>query len=53
MAGMPSFAEIANITAETERLEKIRNECADMAFGKEWAWIKAEKKKLETDRLKS
>jgi hypothetical protein len=44
---MRSLGEIALIKAEIERLEKLREECADSGIRKLIeAWIEAEKKKL-------
>lgn len=49
-AGVPSPTEIANIMAEIERLEKLRNECTDNGIRKRIeAWIKTEKKKLDSE----
>jgi hypothetical protein len=45
---MLSRVEIAQIRAEIERLEKLREECTDSGIQKRIdAWIEAEKKKLE------
>lgn len=45
--------EMAQIKEEIERLEKLRNECTDSGIRERIdAWIKAEKKKLESDRSK-
>jgi hypothetical protein len=44
---MPSAREIAQIKAEIERLEKLREEATDSGIQKLIdAWIEAEKKKL-------
>jgi len=45
--------EMAQITEEIERLEKLRTECTDSGIRERIdAWIKTEKKKLESDRSK-
>jgi len=47
LPAMRSLGEIALIKAEIERLEKLREECADSGIRKLIeAWIEAEKKKL-------
>jgi hypothetical protein len=49
-----SPAEIAQIETEIERLEKLRNDCGDSGIRERIdAWIKAEKKKLESDRSRT
>jgi len=46
--------EIAKIKAETERLEKLREECTDTGIRQRIeAWIEAEKKKLKSEPPKS
>jgi hypothetical protein len=48
-----SPGEIAKIKEEIERLEKLREDCIDSGIRERIeAWIKAEKKKLESDRSK-
>ena len=48
-----SSEEMAKIKEEIERLEKLREECTDSGIRERIeAWIKAEKKKLESDRSK-
>jgi hypothetical protein len=50
---MLSPGEIAKIKEEIERLEQLRKECTDRRIRERIeAWIKAEKKKLESDRSK-
>lgn len=45
--------EIAQIKAEIERLEKLREECTDGGIRKRIeAWIEGEKKKLKSDPSK-
>jgi hypothetical protein len=47
-SAMLSPGEIAQIKAEVERLEKLREECGDTGIRERIeAWIEAEKKKLE------
>ena len=42
--------EIAQIKAEIERLEQLRDDCSDSGIHKRIeAWIEAEKKKLESE----
>ena len=46
--------EMARIKEEIERLEELRNECTDSGIRERIdAWIKAERKKLESDRSKA
>jgi hypothetical protein len=50
---MLSPGEIAQIKAEIERLEKLREECSDSGILERIeAWIEAEKKKLKPEAPK-
>jgi hypothetical protein len=51
---MLSPEEIAQIKVEIERLEQLHKECTDKGIRKRIAaWIEAEKKKLESDQIKT
>jgi hypothetical protein len=52
-SAMLSPGEIAQIKAEIERLEKLREECSDSGILERIeAWIEAEKKKLKPEAPK-